>query len=73
MSKPLNNNYEVWTKDKYIEYMLSGSQWNINKLYEQWDKERKGYDFAIAIYQDSIKGYMIYSVPYFNNCILNNK
>lgn len=69
----VGTDYEIWTKGRYIQYRLSGGLWNIKQLYESWDKRRKGYDFVIAIYQESINGYMIYSVPYFNECILNGK
>lgn len=62
--------YEVFTKDKYIEYRLCGmNPWDVSKetikaLHEQWDKRRKGYEFVI------LAGGMTYSVDYFNTVVL---
>lgn len=58
--------YEVWTRDKYISYLCCNGS-DLNNSIKTWNEVNKGYNFVIAIKGE--KGYMIYSVDYFNDYI----
>lgn len=67
----IKNCYLVWGKGEFTKDWISKG-FKLNGLEESWNKLSKGYDFVIAIYQEDIKGYMLYSVPYFMENIICN-
>lgn len=65
--------YEVWTRDKYISFLCCNGS-SLNNAIKVWDVVSKGYNFIIAIKSnDESIGYMIYSVSYFNDYIIDKK
>lgn len=65
--------YEIFTKDKYIEYRLNKLDgMDIKKarkgIEESWDRIRKGYNFIIGVGKKT--DLMFYSIEYFNNSVI---
>ena len=58
--------YLIWDRDKYVHYRLQeGPICSRKDILKEWEKLSKGYRIVIAVYQEDIRSYMIYSVPFF--------
>lgn len=65
--------YEIFTKEKYMEYSLNRLDGieikkSIKGIEERWNKIRKGYNFIIGVGKKP--DLMFYSVEYFDKHIL---
>jgi len=64
--------YEVWDINRYVEYCLqldiiSG----VNDAKNQFIELSKGYNFIIAV-NTKTKGYVFFSVSFFNDNVIGN-
>ena len=67
------NEYEVWDINRYIEYRLQiDTISNIKSYRVQFNELSKGFNFIIAILNDSYKDYRFFSVPFFSEEVLGD-
>ena len=69
--------YTIVTFDRFVEIHLSNTLSDeysidiIKRIEDNWDSIRNGYNFVIAV--GDYTNPMFYSVPYFNNNIVQNR
>lgn len=67
------NKYEIWDINRYIEYRIQvDTICNIKSYSEQFKALSKGFNFIVAIFNDSDKCYRLFSVPFFSEEVLGN-